>query len=615
MPSTWRLREELGFQTLREAIETLRVDELKYRAGLFDEPSETRKPELVDHLIRQLEGDGLQRLWKQLDDRSQKAVAEAMYDGSEPLNAALFRAKYGSDPPNWHSPSDSRYHRSKEPPRPISMFLFGNGWIPDDLRHRLKTVVPQPTESSLSTVAKLPERVPQPKGRRGLPGMDDNASGKLIREDTALAALHDVRALLALVDDGKVAVGEKTGQVSLAGAKAILPILRNRDFLVKNADDLRDAKQTMRAFAWPLLLQAGKLAEISGSRLRLTKAGKKALTEPPHEVIRDLWSRWLKGTLFDEFRRVSEVKGQTKPRALTAAAERREAIALGLQEARPGEWVAVDEFMRYLVASGLSFAVARDSWSLYIGDLQYGSLGYEDYSNWLPKWYAMVFLWEYAGTLGLVDVSFTEPEEGHRDYGGNWGTDDVACLSPHDGLYYFRVNSLGAWALGLASEYLPPKEEVRPVLRVLPNLDVASVDETLDPADALFLGRFARHNGDRVWSLGLADFLRAVEQGVPLPQMRAFLEARCAEPGIPETVAALFADVESRTGRISDQGSARIYACSDAELARLVVSDTRLRRLCRLADERLLVVPAGLDKAFRDALRQIGYVAPPTPAD
>ncbi|NLX24295.1 MAG: hypothetical protein GXY55_21820 [Phycisphaerae bacterium] len=103
----------------------------------------------------------------------------------------------------------------------------------------------------------------------------------------------------------------------------------------------------------------------------------------------------------------------------------------------------------------------------------------------------------------------------------------------------------------------------------------------------------------------------ALEQGIPLAQMRAFLEARCAEPGIPQTVAALFAEAESRTGRIVDQGPARVYACSDPELARLVVSDSKLRRLCRLAEDRLLVVPTGDDKSFREALRQLGYAAPP----
>jgi hypothetical protein len=254
--------------------------------------------------------------------------------------------------------------------------------------------------------------------------------------------------------------------------------------------------------------------------------------------------------------------------------------------------------------------VANNDSALYISDPHYGNLGYENYSDWLPKWYAMVFLWEYAATLGLIDVAFTTPEAGHKDYAGNWGADFFECLSSHDGLYYFRISNLGAWVLGLASDFVPPKEDVRPVLRVLPNLDVAAIDGTLSPADAMFLGRFAHRNGDRVWSLELTGLLRAVEQGVPLAQMQAFLEAKCAEPGIPQTVAALFAEAESRTGRIVDQGPARVYACSDAELARLVASDTKLRKLCRLAEDRLLVVPTGNDQSFREALRQLGYAAP-----
>lgn len=602
--SYWRLQEEIGFRTLREALSEQCVDELKHRARLFDVSAPTRKTELIDHLVNQLNGAGLQRLWERLDDASQKAVAEAVHNPGEPLDAGLYRAKYGGNLPDWHCPSDCPYSRSKQPPRPISMLLFRNGWIPDDLQKRLETIVPEPEASSLETVAELPTCAPNAEAQR-------DVSCKLLHEDTALAAMHDIRAMLALVDEGKVNVGAKTGQVSLAGAKAILPVLRNGDFLVKQSSHLSDAKRTMRAFAWPLLLQAGKLAEASGTRLRLTKAGKKALTEPPNEVIRNLWDRWMKSTLFDEFRRVSEVKGQTKPRALTAVAQRRGAIAIGLHCTPTGQWIEVNEFLRYLVASGQSFNVANNDSALYVSDPHYGNLGYENYSDWLPKWYAMVFLWEYAATLGLIDVAFTVPEAGHKDYAGNWGADWLECLSPHDGLYYFRINGLGAWVLGLASDFVPPKEELRPVLRVLPNLDVAAIDGTLSPADAMFLGRFAHRNGDRVWSLDLTGLLRAVEQGIPLAQMRAFLEARCAEPGIPQTVAALFAEAESRTGRIVDQGSARVYACSDPELARLVVSDSKLRRLCRLAEDRLLVVPTGDDKSFREALRQLGYAAPP----
>lgn len=424
-----------------------------------------------------------------------------------------------------------------------------------------------------------------------------------------MAALHDVRAVLALVDEGKVKVGAKTGQVSLAGAKAILPFLRNGDFLAGDTDAVADAKTTIRPFAWPLLLQAGRLAEIAGSKLRLTKAGKKALTSEPHEVIQLLWNRWLKSTLFDEFRRVSEVKGQTKVGVLSAVADRRTSISIGLEAASAGEWIEVDEFNRHLVATGNGFVVARKPWSLYISDARYGSLGYEGYSHWLPKWYLMIVLWEYAGTLGLVDVAYTDPEDGHSDYRSNWGADWQDFLCIHEGLFYFRINDLGAWVLGLSSEFTVPAYEAQPVLRVLPNHEVTVTARVLAPADGLFLDRVARRKGDRVWSLELPILLQAVEEGLLLTDIESFLKAKCDGSSLPDTVADLFCEANRRVGRIVSRGSARIYACEDPALAKLVCGDTRLSSLCHLAGDRLLVVPSDSDQRFREALRRLGYVA------
>ena len=43
-----------------------------------------------------------------------------------------------------------------------------------------------------------------------------------------------------------------------------------------------------------MLLQSGKLAELSGKRLALTRAGQKALTDPPHETLRALWQHLVR---------------------------------------------------------------------------------------------------------------------------------------------------------------------------------------------------------------------------------------------------------------------------------------------------------------------------------
>jgi hypothetical protein len=600
--SRW-LTEAVGFQTLREALERLGVDDLKRRARLFESKPPKRKAELVAHLNRQLRGDGLLRLWGQLGDLAQKAVSEAVHDSDGPLDTNRFGAKYGALP-NWHTSRSLHYRDRKTPPEPLSMLIFGEGWVPDDLKERLMEFAPEPGESALATVTDLPSHALG----------SDASSAELSCEETALAALHDVRAVLALVDEGKVKVGAKTGQASLAGAKAILPFLRNGDFLAGDMDAAADAKTTIRPFAWPLLLQAGRLAEIAGSKLRLTKAGKKALTSAPHEVIQLLWNRWLKSTLFDEFRRVSEIKGQTKSGVLSAVADRRASISIGLKAASAGEWIEVNEFVRHIVATGNGFAVARKPWSLYISDARYGSLGYEGYSNWLPKWYLMVFLWEYAGTLGLIDVAYTDPEHGHSDYRGNWGADWQDFLCIHEGLFYFRINNLGAWVLGLSSEFTAPTQDAQPVLRVLPNHEVTVTARVLAPADGLFLDRVARRKGNRVWSLELPKLLRAVEEGLPLTDIESFLKAKCDGSSLPDTVADLFREARSRVGWIVSRGSARIYTCEDPALAKLVCGDTRLSSLCHLAGDHLLVVPSDSDQRFREALRRLGYVATPVPA-
>ena len=86
----------------------------------------------------------------------------------------------------------------------------------------------------------------------------------------------------------------------------------------------------IRAFAWPLLVQAGGLAQLSGSKLQLTKVGRNALSQPPGETLQRLWSKWIGTTLIDELSRVECVKGQTGKgkRGLTALSSRREEVFL-----------------------------------------------------------------------------------------------------------------------------------------------------------------------------------------------------------------------------------------------------------------------------------------------
>ncbi len=69
----------------------------------------------------------------------------------------------------------------------------------------------------------------------------------------------------------------------------------------------------------------------------------------------------------------------------------------------------------------------------------------------------------------------------------------------------------------------------------------------------------------------------------------------------------LLEDVAERAGRLTDRGSARLIECADPALAALLASDSRTRGLCLPVGDRQLAVPVASERAFRRALRELGY--------
>jgi len=58
--------------------------------------------------------------------------------------------------------------------------------------------------------------------------------------------------------------------------------------------------------------------------------------------------------------------------------------------------------------------------------------------------YALCVLFEYAATMGLIDIRYTDPRGARPDYRFLWGADVLPYLSRYDGLCAVRVNALGA---------------------------------------------------------------------------------------------------------------------------------------------------------------------------
>jgi hypothetical protein len=149
--------------------------------------------------------------------------------------------------------------------------------------------------------------------------------------------------------------------------------------------------------------------------------------------------------------------------------------------------------------------------------------------------------------------------------------------------------------------------EVKPVLHVLPNLEIAAIGADLEQGDRLALDAYAVRTSDLVWQLEAGKLLAATEEGRSVDEIREFLSARSGAP-LPDTVARLLEDVAERCARVRDRGLARLIECADPALAALIANDTRTRQHCMRAGQQHLVVPASSEAAFRRALRDVGFL-------
>jgi hypothetical protein len=597
--------------TLEVALaEHMNADDLKKLAKHTNQKIPTRKADIAAVIKRYLDGERLKAAWQALDDLQRAAVAEVVHSSSTHFLAERFAAKYGRSP-DWGTGDKYGYRRT---PSPLAFFFYG-GVMPDDLKARLETFVPKPAAAEVETLCELPLAHDLPWSRWNSKARTEETGTEevpLAVHRTELTAQRELLSLLRLIDSGKVTVSDKTRRPSATTIKAITNILEGGDYYpvlpVKSKWDDENAGP-IRAFAWPLIVQAGGLAHLSGSKLQLTKTGRKALSEPAAETLHRLWSKWIDTTIIDELSRIECVKGQTGKgkRGLTALSSRRDAIADTLAECPAGSWISADEFRRFARASGNALTVCRNAWDLYICEKQYGSLGYEGGEPILDERYLLAFLLEYAATLGVIDVALIPPAGARYNYNGLWGTDELVYFSRYDGLMYFRITALGAYCLGAETEYQPAFVETKPVLSVLPNLEITAIGAKLDLGDRIALDTYAIQVSDLVWRLDQSKLLAALEEGRPIDEIREFLTAR-SSVAIPDTVTRLLDDVAARSTKIQDQGLARLVECADSALATLIANDSRTRKHCMPAGERHLVVPASSESAFKRTVREVGYL-------
>jgi hypothetical protein len=262
----------------------------------------------------------------------------------------------------------------------------------------------------------------------------------------AANAPADLRAVLAEIGRGKLKCSATSQRPSEITTRMIARVLAGGDFYPDEA---------IASFAWPLLLLAGGLARLEGPWMRLTARGTTVAEDPRPEHLRGLWERWLTKAPIDELMRIDAIRGQRKPATLSAPTKRRAAAAAGIARLPVGEWVAVERLFDLARVLEPPLAVPRTPkavWDLYLEEPDHGSLGHaradlgaEGAWDVLEGRYLLCLAFEYAATLGLLDVAYQDPQDARDDFRGLWGTDDYRYLSRYDGLIAVRRNGSGAF--------------------------------------------------------------------------------------------------------------------------------------------------------------------------
>ncbi len=598
--------------TVEQALDVHTLDELQVLATLLPgRKISGRKAERIAVFCRALKGRSLKDLLSRLSELQRAAVAQAVHAPDARFQPAGFEIRHGEA-----ADFGKKDFGAIAEPSLLCLFIYGKH-VPLDLRARLLKLLPPPAERPIPTVEEVAAKIEVVVPPYGAGNPRDRAVKRKLtvyRSDGEVRAVAELAGILRLIEAGQIQVIPKTGQVAAKSRRRIREVLEDGDFFAegrrmrwpKPGSRVVEDDAPIRAIAWPMLIANGGLVRPVKGRLRLTAAGKRALRSPPADTLRTLWQEWQRDADFDELRRISEVKGvSTSGYGLSDPRLRRARIAVALAHCPPGKWIEVDAFFDHVRAGGHDFQVTSEPWRLYMEDFSKQPLdGWDEPQLWLilQARYILCVLFEIMATLGMLDVAYTAPTHAREDTGE---VSDLDSISRYDGLRYIRLTPLGLYCLGLAASYVAEVPDVGGSLRVQPDLTIVASTE-VPRSTRLVLDLYAERASGTTWHLERSRLLAAIEAGHSVARLRDFLADHVAGR-LPESAREFLRDGEERGSCLKLTGTGQIVECPDADLAASIAGDSRTRKHCILAGERYLVVPARSERAFRRALRRLGY--------
>ena len=563
----------------------------------------TRKAEVIEWLATYIDTH-LPEVVKHCSENERQALAEMAF-GSGILEPETFWGKYGIS-----CPTPNNYYSHRETPSPFDLFVLhdalGTLSVTGTIAEELQRLLPEPKDVEVKTEG---DEAPATHVSRPI----QIYSGERI-------VFHELRRMLGLVQAGKLAVTAKRNTPTAACVSRISEALMLPDLALEEQEEKRSQwfeypeAGPVRAYAWGVVVQQCGWCKPTGSKLSLMRKGQAMLSGGTVEALKEGVKRLLGDDTFDELNRINHIRGQTGKgkRSLTRPSTRRERIAEAMTEWPTGRWIAFDDAFRFCWASGNTYEVSRNPWDLYFLEKQYGSLGYASSGRGgdLERQYLRAFLVETLATLGMVDIAYVYPHHLWPEFDDSWGTDDLGFCSRYDGLSHVRLTNLGAYCLGITDTYEMPVEESAGLVKVLPNRELVLVNDAVcSPVDAARLELFAAPKNERVWRIDPKRILAHIETGGSMDDIRRELES-VADGDIPETIHTLLDEMAKKTTALKGSQPCMLIEVDEAATAALIAHDPDAGKYCLLAGDRQLAVVTKNERAFRTAVKKLGYVLP-----
>ncbi len=583
----------------------LNVDTMKAFARKLDLPRIlTRKAELTAALEKELRSN-LARIITRLSETERKALAQAVHNGGV-VSRESFEAMHGIAMPNL----DPWNYNWKDP---SLLLMLGEGStgrfaVFDPLLDSLQRLVPEPAKPAVFSLDTIPEiHRPAKKGWR------EAAPRQVHVYNSREIAPLELRSVLQLVRSGKLSVADKSLRPTEAATRLIAQSLVAPDFDVEDPQTTSRSRQvetagSIRAHAWGVVIQQCGWAKPRRGTLVLTESGKRLLQGWTPGCFKEGIDGLCEDNHFDEFNRVNHIRGQSGrgKRYLTDPSGRRYAILESISQWPVDRWIEFGEAWRFLLASGNSFLLTSDAVTLYFAEQQYGHLGGDEHV--LPRVYLRAFLMETLATLGIIDIAYSYPDDLWPDFEEGWGTDELGFCSRYDGLLYVRLNMLGAYCLNVTPHYEPSPARAIAPWEVLGNGEIIP-SEDLSPPDAHVLDAWAVRDSRGAWWLDAGRVLDHVASGGSIADISRFLEEKCQD-ALPEILEGWLAGIAAKASSVRGIEQALLIEMRDAASAATIANDSEAGTLCRPAGEKHLVVARKNLRAFRSALKKLGYALP-----